>query len=249
MIRGIFISLLALASTQSGASQEAQHQNSDCAGFELGPLPPPPPPGMPASKFPDYREAHRWCRLNWCSLITALVPPPRLLASKHQGWSRFTILRTEAFFGDSYQLAIWEFPDGQIVASKWILPHWSATTEALYRFRFEHPNSLPPDASKSVPVQFISTRLSPDSEQMLAAIQLQIPSEVKQGMPAMDDRNYWISIQQPEHRPKEIQFYAGPNPKLSRLIFGFIQSVAPNTPNHHMSSDQTASGLAGYPDR
>jgi len=225
MIRVACISLLLLASAREAAGQVIQYPKSECAGFELGPPPPPPPPGASERDHPDFRDAHKWCRANWCSLVNALVSSSPVLTKEQKGWSNFTLIRTEAFFGDSFQLAIWEFPDGRIEVRTWELPHWSSTIGLLFRFRYEHPDSLPPDAAKTVPVKINSIHLSQSSKQNLKVIQHQLQSSVRQGMPAMDDRSYWISTQSLGQPPREIRFFAAPNPRLSGQIYKFIRSI------------------------
>lgn len=240
MIRAACISILLLASAREAEGQVIQYPKSECAGFELGPPPPPPPPGATESDYPDLRDAHKWCRVNWCSLINILVSNSPALREERKGWSNFTLLRTEAFFGDAFQVAIWEFPDGRIEVRIWELPPWNATTGLLYRFRHEHPDSLPPDVAKAIPVKITSSSLTQSSKQALKVIQRHLQSSVRQGMPAMDDRSYWVATESPGQPPREIRFFAAPNHRLSGRIYKFIRSIIPNMPNPPLNSDPIA---------
>ena len=149
MIVKALITFAILTSVQPATSQAPKAGITDCSGFELGPPPPPPPPG---ATWPDFRDAHTWCRANWCEIVSELVPTPTSIVKNDSNWSRITIIRSEAFFGDSFQLAFREFADGRVLVDGWAFPAWSATIHLMYDSQLKHPKSTPKSVSKAVPV-------------------------------------------------------------------------------------------------
>jgi hypothetical protein len=210
-------------------SQVASIQGFGCHGLRLGPTPPPPPPGEEANskEYPDNRDAHAWCRKNWCEILTTLIPAPEVIDSSSSDWSRLVVVRTEAFFGSTFQISFREYKDGRVEINRWSLPAWSEVEGRLYECHTAHPNLSPVEVAKSVPVthsSLVETKnTSRATKRLLRALAKGHPFSI----PAHDDGSFWVLTLLPTGEAHTHTFFASQDEALSQKLCRILKSTVP----------------------
>jgi len=110
----------------------------------------------------------------------------------------------------------------------------------MYEFQLKHPESTPKSVSKAVPVLSNSLQLDQAAKIKFKTLLRKLRFLTTDLPPNPDDRNHWVLTITPGNSRKARSFYGSNNPKTSEIIYHFIKSVVPHTPNPPLNSDAAA---------